>query len=106
MDTAMTAGITSLEELQTVDFAQMSGTGTEYMDRKTGEPATETEFQAGTAYKIEWQVSGWDAVTANPNSFLREVKTVTAVITWQGKGFQNSALLFSFDRGRKKGDIS
>lgn len=106
LHTAMTTGITNLEELRTLDFAQLGGDGIEYFDRVTGQPATETDYDEGRAYKAEWSVADWSGVSANPNCFINEMKSLQVVVRWKEKGMDYSSAFFTFERGRKTGDIS
>jgi prepilin-type N-terminal cleavage/methylation domain-containing protein len=103
---AMTTGITDLEELRTLDFAQLGGEGIEYFDKITGEAAVETDYDEGKAYKAEWSVADWSNVSANPNCFINEMKSIEVVVRWKEKGMDYSSAFFTFERGRKKGDIS
>jgi prepilin-type N-terminal cleavage/methylation domain-containing protein len=103
---AMTTGITNLEELRTVDFAQLGGEGIEYFDRITGQLATETDYDEGKAYKAEWSIADWGHVSSNPNCFINEMKSFQVVVRWKEKGMDYSSAFFTFERGRKKGDIS
>jgi len=103
---AMTTGITSLEELRTLDFAQLGGNGIEYFDKITGQLATETDYDEGKAYKAEWSVADWSNVSANPNCFINEMKSLHVVVRWKEKGMDYSSAFFTFERGRKTGDIS
>ena len=103
---AMTTGITNLEELRTIDFVQLSGEGIEYFDKITGEAASQTDYDQGEAYKIEWNVADWSHVSENPNCFLREIKTIQVIVRWKEKGIDYSSVFFTFERGRKTGDIS
>ena len=106
MNGVLTAGASNLEELRAVDFDQLTGSGLKYVDRSSGEEVGQQEYDLGTAYSITWQVNTWDAVTTNTNSFLRSLKTVNATIKWKTKGLESSAVLFTFDRGEKTGDLS
>ncbi len=106
LHTAMTTGITNLEELRTLDFAQLGGTGVEYFDKITGQAATETDYDEGRAYKAEWSVSDWSHVSDNPNCFINEMKSLHVVVRWKEKGMDYSSAFFTFERGRKTGDIS
>ena len=103
---AMTTGITNLEELGTIDFAQLGGEGIEYFNKITGEVATETDYDEGKAYKAEWSIADWSHVSANPNCFINEMKSFQVVVRWKEKGMDYSSAFFTFERGRKKGDIS
>ena len=103
---AMTTGITDLEELRTLDFAQLGGDGIQYFDKVTGDPATETDYDEGKAYKAEWSVADWSNVSPNPNCFINELKTLEVVVRWKEKGMDYSSAFFTFERGRKTGDIS
>jgi hypothetical protein len=103
---AMTTGITNLEELRTLDFAQLGGDGVEYFDKVTGLPATETDYEDETAYKAEWSVADWSNVSDNPNCFINELKSLQVVVRWKEKGMDYSSAFFTFERGRKTGDIS
>jgi prepilin-type N-terminal cleavage/methylation domain-containing protein len=103
---AMTTGITNLEELRTIDFAQMAGTGVEYFDRITGDPATSTDYDEGKAYKAEWTVGDWGSVSSNPNCFINELKSIQVVVRWKEKGMDYSSAFFTIERGRKTGDIT
>ena len=103
---AMTTGITNLEELRTIDFAQLGGEGIEYFDKLTGQVAAETDYDEGKAYKAEWSVADWGNVSSNPNCFINEMKSLNVVIRWKEKGMDYSSAFFTFERGRKKGDIT
>ena len=103
---AMTTGITNLEELRTVDFAQLGGEGIEYFDKITGQVATETDYDDGKAYKAEWSIADWGHVSPNPNCFINEMKSMQVVVRWKEKGMDYSSAFFTFERGRKKGDIT
>ncbi len=103
---AMTTGITNLEELRTLDFAQLGGEGIEYFDKITGQVAAETDYDEGKAYKAEWSVADWGNVSSNPNCFINEMKSLKVVVRWKEKGMDYSSAFFTFERGRKKGDIS
>jgi hypothetical protein len=103
---AMTTGITNLEELRTVDFGQLSGEGIEYIHKITGLPATQTDYDEEKAYKAEWSVADWSSVSANPNCFINEMKSMQVVVRWKEKGIDYSSVFFTFERGRKRGDIS
>ena len=103
---AMTTGITDLEELRTLDFAQLGGAGIEYFDKITGDPATETDYNDGKAYKAEWTVGDWSNVSSNPNCFINELKSIEVVVRWKENGMDYSSAFFTFERGRKTGDIS
>jgi prepilin-type N-terminal cleavage/methylation domain-containing protein len=103
---AMTTGITNLEELRTLDFAQLGGEGIAYFDKITGQVATETDYDEGKAYKAEWSVADWSHVSTNPNCFINEMKSLQVVVRWKEKGMDYSSAFFTFERGRKKGDIS
>jgi len=103
---AMTTGITDLEELRTLDFAQLGGSGIEYFDKITGDPATETDYDDGTAYKAEWTVADWSNVSDNPNCFINELKSIEVVVRWKENGMDYSSAFFTFERGRKTGDAS
>ncbi len=106
LHSAMTTGITDLEELRTLDFAQLGGEGIEYFDKITGEAAVETDYDEGKAYKAEWSVADWSHVSDNPNCFINEMKSIEVVVRWKEKGMDYSSAFFTFERGRKKGDIS
>lgn len=103
---AMTSGITNLEELRTLDFAQLGGEGIEYFDKITGQVAAETDYDEGMAYKAEWSVADWSHVSSNPNCFINEMKSLQVVVRWKEKGMDYSSAFFTFERGRKKGDVS
>jgi prepilin-type N-terminal cleavage/methylation domain-containing protein len=103
---AMTTGITNLEEMRTLDFDQLSGGGVEYFDRNTGLTASETDYDEGRAYKAEWTVADWSGVSENPNCFINEMKSLEIVVRWKEKGMDYSSVFFTFERGRKTGDIS
>ena len=103
---AMTTGITNLEELRILDFAQLGGEGIEYFDKITGQVATETDYDEGMAYKAEWSVADWSHVSDNPNCFINEMKSLHVVVRWKEKGMDYSSAFFTFERGRKTGDIS
>jgi prepilin-type N-terminal cleavage/methylation domain-containing protein len=103
---AMTTGITNLEELRTLNFAQMTGDGTEYFDKITGLPASDVDYDEGRAYKAEWSVADWVGVSANPNCFINEMKSLQVVVRWKEKGMDYSSVFFTFERGRKTGDVS
>jgi len=103
---AMTNGITKLEDLRTTDFAQMGVGGIAYFDKITGEEATETDYDDGKAYKAEWSIADWGHVSSNPNCFINEMKSLQVVVRWKEKGMDYSSAFFTFERGRKKGDIS
>ncbi len=106
LHTAMTTGITNLEELRTLDFAQLGGEGVEYFDKITGQVASETDYDEGTAYKAEWSIADWSDVSDNPNCFINEMKSLQVVVSWKEKGMDYSSAFFTFERGRKTGDIS
>ena len=106
MHRAMTTGISNLEELRTVAFGQLSGEGVEYFDRITGLVATQTDYDEGRAYKAEWSVADWSNVSENPNCFISEMKSIQVVVRWKEKGMDYSSVFFTFERGRKTGDIS
>jgi len=103
---AMTTGITNLEELRTIDFGQMTGEGIAYFDRITGLAATQADYDEGRAYKAEWTVADWSNVSTNPNCFINELKSIQVVVRWKEKGMDYSSVFFTFERGRKTGDIS
>lgn len=105
MNKALTSGVSNVEELKTISFEQMSGSGTLYRIKQTGSAASDSDYEAGRAYKLEWEVGDWSGATGNPNSFLRELKTIKTTIRWKEKGVVSSAVLFTFDRGRKAGDL-
>ena len=104
MNKAVTSGMSNLEETETIDFDQMTGGGVLYRFKNCGTPATEADFNEARAYRIDWTVEQWNAVSGNPNSFLRELKTLKAFIRWKEKGVESSAVLFTFERGQKTGD--
>ena len=106
LHTAMTNGITNLEEMRTLDFAQLTGEGVEYFDKITGQAAVETDYDEGRAYKAEWTVGDWANVSQNPNCFINEMKSLQVVVRWKEKGMDYSSVFFTFERGRKTGDIS
>jgi len=99
MNSASTAGITTLEELRTIDFEQLQGSQTAYRFRCGGEEATEADFESGDAYKIERDVGDFSGVAANPNVRLRELKAIHAVMYWKEKGVEYSLTLTTFKRG-------
>lgn len=104
MNTASTAGIASLEEMRTIDFDQLQGSGTAYRFRSDGAEASESDFESGDAYKIEWTVGDFTGIAENPNVRLRELKTIYAVVRWKEKGVEHSMTLTTFERGFKTGD--
>lgn len=104
MNTASTAGIASLEEMRTIDFDQLQGSGTAYRFRSDGAEASESDFESGDAYKIEWNVGDFTGIAENPNVRLRELKTIYAVVRWKEKGVEHSMTLTTFERGFKTGD--
>lgn len=106
LHTAMTTGITDLEEMRTIDFEQLSGGGIQYFDRITGDPAGAADYDAGRAYRAEWSVADWGHVSDNPNCFINEIKTLNVIVRWKEKGMDYSATFLTFERGRKTGDIS
>ena len=106
MNGAMTAGVTNIEEMLARDFDQLTGSGTMYKFRDCNGDAGESDFEEGTAYKIEWAVNGWDNVTDNPNAYIRELKTFSAIIRWKEKGMEYTSRLITFERDHKTGDIS
>ena len=106
LHTAMTTGITNLEEQRVRDFALLGGEDVAYFDKITGEIATETDYDEGKAYKAELSVADWSHVSANPNCFINEMKSIEVVVRWKEKGMDYSSAFFTFERGRKKGDIS
>ncbi len=106
LHSAMTRGVSGLEELRLIDFQRLSGTGEKYFDKVSGEEVTEDEYDAGTAYKATWEIDGWDAVSDNPNCFIRELKTIGVGVEWKEKGMDYSSVFYTFERGRKRGDIS
>jgi hypothetical protein len=103
---AMTTGITELEDRRLLRFEQLSGEGIEYIDKITGDPATATDYDEGKAYKAEWRVGDWANVSANPNCFINEMKTLQVVVGWKEKGMDYSSAFFTLERGRKAGDTS
>jgi hypothetical protein len=103
---AMTTGITELEDQRLLRFADLSGEGIEYIDKCTGDPASETDYTDGKAYKAEWRVGDWANVSTNPNCFINEMKTLQVVVHWKEKGMDYSSAFFTIERGRKKGDAS
>ena len=106
MNRASTAGIGSLEEMRTINFDQLTGSGTAYRFKDCAGDAAESDYQDGNAYRIEWTVGGWNAFTANCNSRLRELKTIYAIVRWKEKGIDYSMTLTTFERGFKTGDFS
>ena len=106
LHSAMTTGITELEEQRLLRFADLTGQGTEYIYKCTGDPATETDYIDGKAYKAEWRVGDWANVSTNPNCFINEMKTLEVVVHWKEKGRDYSSAFFTLERGRKKGDAS
>jgi len=106
MNRASTAATASLEEMRTIDFDQLTGSGTAYRFKDCAGAAAESDYQDGNAYKIEWSVGDWNAITANCNSHLRALKTIHAVIRWKEKGVDYFTTFTTFDRGFKTGDIS
>lgn len=104
MNTASTAGVASLEEMRTIDFDQLQGSGTSYRFRCDGTEASEADFDSGDAYKIEWTVGDFTGISANPNVRLRELKTIYTVVRWKEKGVEHSLILTTFERGFKTGD--
>lgn len=104
MNTASAAGIASLEEMRTIDFDQLQGSGTSYRFRTDGAEATEADFNSGDAYKIEWNVGDFAGISANPNVRLMELKTIYTVVRWKEKGVEHSLTLATFERGFKTGD--
>jgi type II secretory pathway pseudopilin PulG len=106
MNRASTAGIGSLEEMRTINFDQLTGSGTAYRFKDCAGDAAESDYQNGNAYRIEWTVGGWNAFTANCNSRLRELKTIYAIVRWKEKGIDYSMTLTTFERGFKTGDFS
>lgn len=104
MNTASTAGIARLEEMRTIDFDQVQGSGASYRFRSDGTTASEEDFESGDAYKIEWNVGDFSGISANPNVRLRELKTIYAVVRWKEKGVGHSMTLTTFERGFKTGD--
>jgi type IV pilus assembly protein PilV len=103
---AMTTGITDLEDKRLLRFADLSGEDTEYVDKVTGDLATATDYAEGQAYKVEWRVGDWTNVSANPNCFINEMKTLQVVVHWKEKGMDYSSAFFTVERGRKVGDAS
>jgi len=112
MNRASTAGIGSLEEMRTINFDQLTGSGVVWQFKRSGLPAEESDYQNGEAYRIEWTVpapqagAGWNAFTANCNSRVRELKTIYAVVRWKEKGIDYFMTLTTFERGFKTGDFS
>jgi hypothetical protein len=92
--------------MRALDFAQLTGQGVEYFDKITGEAALETDYDEGRAYKAEWTVGDWANVSQNPNCFINEMKSLQVVVRWKEKGMDYSSVFFTFERGRKTGDIS
>lgn len=103
---AMTTGISELEDQRLRRFAQLTGEGIEYVDKITGNVATETDYDEGKAYKAEWRVGDWANVSDNPNCFINELKTLQVVVHWKEKGMDYSSAFFTLERGRKIGDAS
>jgi len=106
MNTASTAGLATLEEMRTINFDQLQGSGTLYRSRWDGTEAAEADYDSGDAYKIEWNVGDFAGISANPNVRLRELKTVYAVVRWKEKGVEHSMTLTTFERGFKTGDTT
>ena len=106
LHTAMTTGITELEDKRLKRFDQLTGEAVEYVDRFTGDPATETDYDDGKAYKLEWRIGDWAAVSDNPNCFINEMKSLQVVVHWKEKGMDYSSAFFTVERGRKVGDAS
>lgn len=105
MNMAGTAGIAHLEQMRTIDFKQLAGGDVVYRSRCNGEEATESDFESGSAYKIEWDTADLSAVSANPNVGLRELKAIHGVVRWKEKGVEHSTSLTTFRRGFKTGDL-
>jgi len=103
---AMTTGITELEDRRLVRFDDLSGEGIEYIDKITGDPVSETDYDEGRAYKAEWRVGDWANVSQNPNCFINEMKTLQVLVSWKEKGMDYSSAFFTLERGRKTGDAS
>lgn len=103
---ALTRGTGALEELRTVNFDMLEGEDLQYYDMNTGEVATFTDFDEGRAYEVDWGVYDWNAVSENPNCFIRELKTLGVRLRWKEKGLEHTSVFFTFERGRKTGDIS
>jgi len=82
------------------------GEGIDYFDKITGQLATETDYDEGKAYKAEWSIADWGHVSNNPNCFINEMKSYQVMVRWKEKGMDYSSAFFTFERGRKKGDIS
>jgi len=106
MNRAGTAGIGSLEEMRTINFDQLTGSGTAYRFKDCAGDAADSDYQDGNAYRIEWSVADWNNFSANCNSHLRGLKTIHAVIRWKEKGVDYSTTFTTFERGFKTGDIS
>jgi len=104
MTRAGTAGIASLEEMRTIAFDQLAGSGSAYRFKDSGGAAVQSDYQDGCAYKIEWDVGDWTGISANPNARLGELKTIYAVIRWKEKGVDYSMTLSTLERGFKTGD--
>jgi prepilin-type N-terminal cleavage/methylation domain-containing protein len=99
MNSAGTAGITQLEEMRTIDFDQLGGSGTLYRFKCDGAEATETDFEDGSAYEIEWDTGDFAGIATNPNARLLELKAMHAVVRWKEKGVEYSVPLATFQRG-------
>ncbi len=106
MNGVTTTGNSTLENLRSVDFEQMTGSGTEYVNKTTGGQGSELDYNYGKAYMVEWNIDDWDPVTTNTNSFIRDMKTVRTSVKWKTKGVESSMILFTFDRGSKTGDLT
>ncbi|MEW6442520.1 MAG: prepilin-type N-terminal cleavage/methylation domain-containing protein [bacterium] len=106
MSRASTAGAGHLEQMRTINFDDLPAQGPSYVFKDCGGVASDSDYQSGAAYKIEWDVADWSGLSANPNARIRELKTVHAVIRWKEKGVDYSMTLTTFERGFKTGDFS
>jgi prepilin-type N-terminal cleavage/methylation domain-containing protein len=99
MNGAGTVGITQLEEMRTIDFDQLGGSGTVYRFKCDGAEASEADFEDGRAYKIEGDTGDFTGISSNPNVRLLELKAIHAVVRWKERGVEYSIPLATFQRG-------
>jgi len=91
------------EEMLTTDFTQVNGSGTLY--RRAGAcEADEQDYLDGKAAEVQWSVTDWSSLTANPNTEIGRLKTFRLLASWLEREETRSTQMATWARGGKIGD--
>jgi len=103
MHEAVMAANDGAEQLLSGDYENLSGAATVYRT-EGGNEADSSDYDNGAAHRIDWSIAQWNNVTANPNSEIRNLKTLSMSTQWKERDTVRSTNMHTWVRNGRTGD--